>query len=166
MNKITLSPRLLAELLAASPEGFFHQSYIDKYTEGPDASAAIIQEAVNEGEIGHEGEYLFDIRRLNAEQVRERSPMFAGTFPSIHADGTPSSSSIDQRMKSRRDRLRQIKDPVLTRLVMAFETSPGYLPREDLITEPGDEGALATLLDMGLLKASDDLIFDPLRLTR
>src|SRR5260221_1168243 len=166
MAKTTLTPRLLADFVAASPEGFFNQSELNRYTSGPEATAQLLTEAVAGGFVGQEGEYVFDSTRLTAEQVRERSALFAGAFPQTKSDGTPYTRSIVERMKARDHKLNQLRDPVLVRLIDSFESTPGYLPRAELCTQPGDDVALATLLAMGLLKISDDMLFDPLRITR
>ncbi|MEP7289776.1 MAG: helicase-related protein [Chloroflexota bacterium] len=166
MPKTTLTPQLLADFAATSPEGFYHQSEVSRYTTDPEMLTTIVEAAVTAGLVGHEGEYFFDNSRLTAEQVRERSALFRGTLAPLRSDGTPSSRPITERLKGREERLRQLKDPVFTRLIHAFDTTAGYLTRAELCTQSGDEGALATVLDLGLLKASDDLVFDPLRITR
>src|SRR5258708_7269028 len=71
-----------------------------------------------------------------------------------------------ERTRVRDQRVNQMGDAALTRLIAAFENTPGYLPREELCRQPGDDGGLATLLGLGLLKSSDEVVFDPLRITR
>ncbi len=164
MTKSILTPQTLAALVAASPEGFFSQSELQRYADGQ--TSQIIEVAVGEGKVGHEGQFLYDPARLTADQVRERSASFSGMFPSLNNDGMPVTRPIADRFKAREGQLRRLHDPVLMRLVHAFDNTPGYLTVGELCTEPGDEGALMILMDMGLLKRADDLIFDPLRITR
>ncbi len=166
MAKSILTPQTLAALVAASPEGFFNQSELHRYTNGAEQSAEIIAGAVAGGGVGHEGDFVYDTARLTAEQVGERSAQYSGTFPALNEDGAPSLRPIAERLNAREHRLRRLKDPVLKRLVQAFENTPGYLPVGQVCTQSGDEGALMILLDMGLLKRGEDLIFDPLRITR
>ncbi len=166
MTKANLTSDILAALVAASPEGFFKQTELHKYANGVDQHAAVIAAAVASGRVGQEGNVVYDTARLTPEQVRERSALYSGTFPSLKADGTPGMHPIASRMAARESRLRQLGDPVLKRLVQAFENTAGYLPVGEVCTKPGDEGALMILQDMGLLKRSDDLVFDPLRITR
>jgi Helicase conserved C-terminal domain len=166
MAKSILTPQILAALVAASPEGFFRQSELHKYTNGAEQSAEIIAGAIATGKVGREGEFVYDTARLSAEQVRERSALYSGAFPSLRDDGMPSLRPIAERMKARDSRLRRLNDPVLKRLVQAYDNTPGYLPVGDLCPQPGDEGALMILQDMSLLKRSEDLVFDPLRITR
>ena len=166
MTKANLTVDILAALVAASPEGFFKQTELHKYANGAEEDGALIAEAVASGRVGHEGDIVYDTARLTPEQARERSALYSGTFPSLKTDGTPGMHPIASRMAARESRLRQVGDAVMKRLVQTFENTPGYLPIGDVCSKPGDEGALMILQDMGLLKRSDDLVFDPLRVTR
>jgi len=157
---------MLAEYVAASPEGFFNQAELNKFTAGADATAQIVSEAITSAAVGCERDFIFDLARLNPQQVRERGALYSGTIPQLRKDGMPFSHPISERIASRQERLSKLGDDVLLRLVNAFENTPGYLTVGELCTEPGDEGALAALFDMNILKRSDDLIFDPLRITR
>jgi Helicase conserved C-terminal domain len=166
MSKSILTPQILAALVAASPEGFFKQSELHRYTNGTEQRDEIIAGAVATGAVGRVGDFVYDTARITAEQVRERSAQYTGTFPSLKEDGTPSLRPIEERFRTRESRLRRLKDPVLKRLVQTFENTPGYLPIGEVCTQSGDEGALMILLDMGLLKRGEDMVFDPLRITR
>src|SRR5258708_1281644 len=166
MPKYNLTPRMLAEYVAASPEGFFNQGELNKYTAGAETTAQVVAEAIASGVVGCERDFIFDVARLSGQQVRERAAFYSGTIPQLRKDGMPFSHPIAERIASRQERLSKLGDEVLLRLVNAFEATPGYLTVGELCTEPGDEGALAALFDMNILKRSDDLIFDPLRITR
>jgi hypothetical protein len=166
MTKTFLNPQSVVALLAASPEGFFKQSDLDRYTGDSDRTADVVSEAVGAGRVAQEGDYLYDPARLTSDEVRERSALYRGSFPLLKEDGTPSLRPIAERVKQRDTRLRRLKDPVLTRLVGTFGDTPGYLTVDALCTHPGDEGALMILMDMGILKRSDGLIFDPLKISR
>src|SRR5579859_687720 len=161
MAKQTLTPRLLAEHLAASPEGFFRQSELAKIASEADLPQ-IVAEGVVGGQVGQEGDFLFDPSRVNAEQVRERGSRYSGTLTAVNSFTKP----IVQRMKQRDDQLARLDNPAYARLVNAFDGTPGYMPLAHLCSEPGDETLLGTLLQKGMLKAHDDLVFDPLRITR
>ncbi len=166
MTKSNLTPQRLTELLAASPEGFFDQEELNKHSTTPETTGAVIAEAVEAGKVGHEGNFIYDLERLTPEQVRERGALYVGSIPSLNGDGAPNVRTIKERLHQRKDRLARLHDPVLERLIDSFEGTPGYLTLGQVCIQPGDEGALAILQEMGLLKRSDDLIFDPLRITR
>ncbi|MBE2196565.1 MAG: hypothetical protein IAE83_20505 [Anaerolinea sp.] len=165
-DKHTLTTRHLAALLAASPEGFFPQTKLSDPKLGAGSRAEIVAEAVAEGEIGREGEFLFDLARLSAEQVRERSTRYRGSMPALKLDGRPAVRAIVERMKIREQRLVEMDDPVFTRIVSKFQHTEGFLPYETLCTEPGDEGALILLGQLNILKQFNALVFDPLRISR
>jgi len=166
MTKPILTPQLLAALVAATPEGFFDESELHRYDFGDQSRADVIQTAVDGGQVGHEGSYLYDPRRLTAEQVCAWSDLYDGAFPQLKGDGLPATRPVRDRMRSREDQLRKMGDPVFARLLERFEDTPGYLPASQLSKESGDDGAVMLLVDMGFLKLHDDWVFDPLRITR
>ncbi len=166
MAKPILTPQLLATLVAATPEGFFDESELYRYDFGEQTGADVVNTAVEGGQVGREGSYLYDPRRLTAEQVREWSALYDGAFPQLKGDGLPATRLVRDRMRARDDQLRKLGDPVFNRLLEQFENTPGYLPTAQISAEPGDDGALMLLVDMGFLKLHHDLIFDPLRITR
>src|SRR5262249_48027927 len=141
---------------------------LDQYDGDKAIIDGIIAAAIAGGRVGREGEYLFDAVRLTADQVREWSKLHAGAFPQLRQNGTPARQSVLERIKFRDDRLRKVdsKERTFRRLIDAFEDTPGYLTVDQLCTHPGDDGALALLLDMGLLKKAGDHVFDPMRITR
>src|SRR5215813_14086493 len=108
MTKSTLTPRLLADFVAASPEGFFNRSELDKISSTPEANAQVIGEALAQGIIGCEGDSIFDLSRLTPEQVRERSALFSGTLPQLKKDGTPAVRTIEERLSFRDTRLQKV----------------------------------------------------------
>src|SRR5260221_9875504 len=166
--KVSLTPQLLEDLIRSTPEGFFHQSRLDQYLVDPQIVAGIIAAAVAGGKVEQEGEYVFDSVRLTADQVREWSQLHSGAFPQLRNNGTPALQSVLERLKFRDQQLHKLdqQDQVFRRLVSAFENTPGYLSVDQLCTQSGDDGALALLLDIGILKKSGDQVFDPLRMTR
>ncbi|MCC7447305.1 MAG: hypothetical protein IT324_07820 [Anaerolineae bacterium] len=166
MTKPILTPQLLAALVAATPEGFFDESELHRYDFGDQSSAEVIQTAVDSGQVGQEGTYLYDPRRLTAEQVRAWRDLYDGAFPQLKGDGLPANRPVRDRMRAREDQLRRMGDPVFTRLLHQFEDTPGYLPTSQLSNESGDDGAVMLLVDMGFLKLHHDWVFDPLRITR
>src|SRR5512141_964359 len=92
---VKLTARLISDLAAASPEGYFPLSALQRYlTDGE--LADLLTEAQSAGSIGIEGDYLYDTHRLSAEEVRQRCQLFVGSFPSLRPDGLPASRSIEQ----------------------------------------------------------------------
>ncbi|MCC7205849.1 MAG: hypothetical protein IT323_00990 [Anaerolineae bacterium] len=164
--KRTLSPRVLAGLVAGSPEGFFPFARLDdpRLAEGDRNEA--VEAALAQGVIGRSDGYVFDPARLDEAQVRERSALFPGSMPPLRADGTAANRPIAERRRIREQKLNELGDPDFRRLINAFEGTLGYLPADTLCTEPGDEGALIMLQQMSMLKRLDGLVFDPLRISR
>src|SRR5689334_133975 len=120
MTKPILTPQLLAALVAATPEGFFDESELYRYDCGDQTSADVIQTAVDGGQVGVEGSYLYDPRRLTAEQACAWSDLYDGAFPQLKGDGLPATRPIRDRMRSREDQLRKMGDPVFARLLERF----------------------------------------------
>lgn len=161
-----LNAHVLAALLAASPEGFFH---IDQLTDprlGPGERDAAIADALAEGTIARVGDVLYDPARHSEDEIRALMAQYPGSLPALKADGTPAVRPIRERMQARENKLSELNDPVLWRMVRAFEGTPGYLAAERLCPEPGDDRALTMLFDLNMLKRLDGIVFDPLRITR
>lgn len=161
-----LTPRHLVTLLEASPEGFFHRTKLNDPKLGAGGRAEVIAEALNDGLIGQEGDYLYALDRLNADELRRRSAEYPGSIPPLKLDGRPAVRSIPERFSIREERLTTLDDPALNRLLNRFEGTEGYLPREQVVLEAGDETHLLTLIQANLLKSSEGIIFDPLRISR
>src|SRR5437764_1429323 len=115
MSKTQLTPDLVASLLAASPEGFFNKSHLHRYTDSVDSIDTVVAEAVQEGRIGSEGDFIYDSARLTVDDIRQRSALFSGSTPELKRDGTPAARPIAERIKSRETKLRELNDPVLKR---------------------------------------------------
>lgn len=166
MYKRTLSPRVLAGLLAGSPEGFFPFSRLDDPRLADGDRAQAVEAALAQGVVGRSDGSLFDPYRLDDAQVRERSALFPGSMPPLRADGTAANRPITERLRMREQKLNDLGDPVFRRLIDAFEGTLGYLSPDQLCAEPGDEGALILLQQMSMLKRLDGLVYDPLRISR
>ncbi|GAB4544184.1 MAG: hypothetical protein OHK0023_00590 [Anaerolineae bacterium] len=161
-----LTARHLIALAQCSPEGFFHRDQLaDPRLAIPDQEA-LITAAVSEGKLGLVGDYLFDTARLTAERVLELSTLYDGALPALKADGTPAVRPILERLAQRERKASELGMIEVERILAAFENTPGYLRMSQLLTQPNDELALTLLLSANLLKQMDDLIFDPLRITR
>ncbi|HVO44465.1 MAG TPA: helicase-related protein, partial [Aggregatilineales bacterium] len=120
---------------------------------------------VAEGRVGREGNFLYDPARLTPEQIRERAALFNGAFPQLLDNNRVANRPVAQRINDRAQKLSEADDG-RGRLVAAFAGTIGYLPIETLCTEPGDREILEMLLNEGMLKKFDNVIFDPLRISR
>ena len=165
-TKRTLSPRVLAGLVAASPEGFFPLTRLDdpRLPDGDREQA--VEAALAQRVIGVAGGYLYDPTRLDPEQIHERSVLFPGSMPPLRTDGAASARPIAERLEARARKIDDLGDPIFRRLVERFAGTFGYLPADQVCTEPGDEGALLMLQEMNMLRRLDGLVFDPLRISR
>jgi len=164
--KNQLTPQFIADLLAATPEAFVSQNSLTNVKLGAGNRQEIIQKAAQDGLVGIEGDFVFDPSRINAAEVLTLSAQYIGMLPPLKHDGSLATRSIAERIRLRDEKLEEMGDAACRRLIDAFESSPGYLPRESLLTQPGDESALLILQEMNMLKRADSLIFDPLRISR
>jgi hypothetical protein len=166
-NRVQFTAQLVADLLAASPEGFFNRTELDAQRLGYGSRAKAIAKAVEENKAGVVGNLVYDPSRLTADAVRDRSLLFPGTIPQTSAiDGAITVPSIAQRQQERADQLASLSDPVMIRLVAAFEGTVGFMPQADLLTGPDDETALNSLVGLNMLRRANDLVFDPLLISR
>jgi hypothetical protein len=166
-TRLQFTAQLVADLLAASPEGFFNRTELDAQRLGYGSRSKAISRAVEENKAGLLGNYVYDPARLTADQVRDWSLLYPGTVPQTSAvDGSITVPPIAKRQQERQEQLAALNDPALFRLMSAFEGTPGYLPQSALLTSPEDETALNSLIGQNMLRRAGDLIFDPLRVSR
>lgn len=164
-SKKLLTPSYLGELLAASPEGYFNRDELNIPKLAGDRDA-VVEQAVAAGIAALEGAYVYDPVRLTAEQVRAKSALYPGSLPALKADGTLAARSIAERTHARLKKLEEMNIPAFIRLINAFEGTEGFTAPDAICTEPGDQLALAKLIEMNMLKSADGIVFDPLRISR
>ncbi|MBX3080704.1 MAG: hypothetical protein KF716_03655 [Anaerolineae bacterium] len=165
--RLQFTAQLVADLLAASPEGFFNRAELDAQRLGVGSRAKAIAQAVQEKKIGLVGNYVFDLSRLTADQVRQHSLLFPGMVPQTSAlDGSITLPPVATRQRERQEQLAVMNDPIMQRLVAAFAGTIGYMPAPELIHDVTEDTALNSLVGLNMLKRAGDLVFDPLLISR
>jgi len=166
MDKYEITPKLLAQLVAASPEGFFSNDQIERVSvvRGR-ALQSTIEQAVNEGEAAQVGEFIYDPARLSADEVRASGQWFSGSLPPLNKHGKVAGPSISAQILKRQRRIEHLANGAYTRIVAALDQTPGYVLPEDLYQEAGDERAVRELVARGILGEHNDYVYDPLRIT-
>lgn len=166
MAKFDFNSKLLAQMVAASPEGFFSIDELAKHSGiQPRVLQALIDQAVNEGGAGLAGDFIFDPARITATEVRVQGQWYAGSLPSLNKHGKVAGPSIETQMLKRQRKIEHLANDAYQRIVEALDQTPGYALPEELYGEPGDERALDELIARQLLGEHNDLIYDPLRIT-
>ncbi|MBX3066377.1 MAG: hypothetical protein KF726_25585 [Anaerolineae bacterium] len=166
-TRLQFTADLIADLLAATPEGFFNRAELDAQRLGSGSRSKAVAQAIEEGRVGRVGNFLYDPTRLTPEQVIARSLMYPGSVPNLNpADHSITVPPVAQRQQERADLLNNLADPVLDQMLARFTDSVGFLPMSTLVVTPEDETTLNTLLGVGALRKAGELIFDPLMMTR
>jgi hypothetical protein len=166
MARFDLNSKLLTQLVAASPEGFFSVDDLAKHSGVPASLLqALIEQAVGEDDVGLVGDFIFDPARLSTSEVRSRGQWYAGSLPPLNKHGKVAGPSIAAQMLRRQRKVEHLANAAYERLIAALDDTPGYALPEELYGEPGDERALDELIARGMLGAHNDLVYDPLRMT-
>lgn len=161
-----LSAHDLADLVEATPEGFFHINLLIFAKRLGAVSIETIEDALRTGRVAREGDCLYDPERLTAEQVRAFSQVYEGALPALKKDGTPATPPLRERLAQREQRLSLMEMPECRQLIARFDGTLGYHPIKTLCHTLREGIALHMLLSEQLLKQANEYVFDPLRLTR
>lgn len=165
MNRFDFNSKLLAQMVAASPEGFFSTDELIKHREiQGQLLEALLEQAVSEGGVGLAGDFIFDPARLSASEVRARGQWYAGSLPPLNKHGKVAGPSIAAQLLKRQRKVEHLANAAYERIIAALDETPGYALAEELYSEPGDERALDELIARGMLGAHNDVIYDPLRI--
>lgn len=165
MATLKPTPELLSAIIERIPEGFIHQSTLRKRirTTGKKNTPAF-EQAAKQGLLAHTDVYFYDSRRLTEGQVTEMKHWCSPEFPAMTPDGIMKDRAICDRIDERNSQLSESDAQHHVRLVRAMDATPGYIARDELLTEDEDFDALRDLLAVGVLGEVDGLIYDPLRL--
>lgn len=162
MPKIKPSTELIAGILARVPEGFISLSTLAQRVEVTNKTAQMLVET---SRVAHDGDHYYDPSRISLETLRERRKWCRPGLPNVSKRGDFSEPTIAERWQKRAERLAEFSDPAYARVMEKIEAhTEGYMPLEELAPTSEDTIAVQTLLRLGLLKHSDTLVYDPLRL--
>lgn len=162
MNKLKATPELLEAILSRIPEGFIELYTLRRRLSLPNKSTDL-DALLNETSVGREKNHLYDKTRVTPEQIGERARWALPTLNGMRKDGTFASPTIAEHIASRNALLEAA--PEWKRVFDLLENTPGYAPIDQLTQQPDDDTILQALLDNGLIKNADPLVYDPLRLS-
>ncbi len=167
MTKFKPTPEMLTAIITRVPEGFIHKNVLRREVRVYGRkNAPAFKVAIDRGDLARTGPYFYDPSRLTAEQVEAMVGWCDPALPELADDGLPKERPILERRAERDQQLHQSDATAYVALVRRIEDSPGYLPKDALLTEPDDVSRLQDLLNVGVLSEINDLIYDPLYLSQ
>lgn len=161
-NKLELTPRILEEILARIPEGFIHRDAISAHMKVRAGKA--LDRKLASSTAGRIGNIFYDKQRLTREQARELSQWCQPEMPPVNPGGMVPGIPITERLAMREQQMAQADAPDYVRIIRALENRAGFATVEMLCEQPGDETVLQNLIEVDVLRQSDNIIYDPLRL--
>lgn len=163
MARFKPTPELIEGILARIPEGFIHKSRLGERVKVDDKSVVNLSKVIRIGIVAREGELFYDTTRLTLDQMREFSVWAKPGFPNMNKQGDLLDAPITERIEARERRLSQYNgaQTIIDKLTAAASCAS----HSQLTQSPEEAAALQSLLQAGVLKQSDGLIFDPLRLS-
>lgn len=162
MSKIKPTPDLLLDILARIPEGFISLSALAQRLEMNGKTASLM---LANGRLGRHDDLFYDTARITLDELQQKVGWCRPAMPEIGKKGELNGDSVEARRAERNSRLAELHSPVYGEVVHTLEAHPaGYLPLETLATTPAHREAVHKLLSMGLLRHSEELVYDPLRL--
>lgn len=159
MARIKLTPELLGDILARVPEGFIHRSAVARRLR---LSNRVV--SVNGDNIERDGEYFYDPGVISLEELRDMRNWARPSLPNIRDDGSVVGQTIRQRRRERARYLSHLGENA-AQIMQVLNESPGYAEVDELRQIEGSGEALQALLESGALKQTEDIIYDPLRLS-
>lgn len=164
MARFKPTPELIEGILARIPEGFIHKSRLGERVKVDDKSVVNLSKVIRIGIVAREGELFYDTTRLTLDQMREFSVWAKPSFPNMNKQGDLLDAPIVERIEAREQRLQQYNGAahsIMNKLTLALHCAA----HSELAQSPEEITALQSLLQAGILKQSDGLVFDPLRLS-
>jgi hypothetical protein len=163
MARFKPTPELIEGILARIPEGFIHKSRLGERVKIEDQSVVNLNKAIRIGIVAREGELFYDTTRLTLDQMLEFSVWAKPGFPNMNKQGDLLDAPINERMEARERRLRH--EAAFQVIIEKLTKAGGCASHGELAQSSEEAAALHSLLQAGILKQSDGLVFDPLRLS-
>lgn len=164
MTRLQPTQQLIEAILDSVAEGFLHTSTLGQRVKINDKTALDLDNGLPSGRVGRVDSYIYDTARLTPDQVREYGKLLHPTFPNIALQANKRPPSIAALRDARAREILEAGDMTAQRIITTLDSTPGYAAWDALYQMPGDELVLQGLIDRGMLKKTDHLIFDPLRL--
>ncbi len=154
MPRLEPTPELIAAVLQRIPEGLLRNDLLcQRIRLDRSNSDQMIGELV-----GRDGEYWYDRTRLTLEQVRELVLWARPVYPETSTSGLTIVEQIAARQQEFADDPSQ---PIWAQLAQ----TPGYATPEELAPTPDMLPLLDTLFTAGDLRRSENIVYDPLRIS-
>lgn len=150
-------PQLIADIVSRIPEGFIIKSKLAERFRFNNRATKQLNQAAANGLIGRVGDVIFDPARLTFEQAQKLRAWCKPQFPKMRNDNSFVDAPILERMAGRNQQLIDEERQVIEAL-----GDKGYAERARFEGDAG--GWLQSLVDRGMLKQRDSLVYDPLRL--
>lgn len=160
-RRIKPNAQLLAEILAAIPEGFISHSMLAERFKFNSRARSELNEAAAAGKIGMTGNLYYDPARLTHEQVVAMSRWARPEVPPI-SDKQVIAQPISERRAERDQHIRSQGQADALAVMERIASLDGYAEKSAI----DDEAAVRWLLQEGMLQQHENLIFDPLRVSR
>lgn len=166
MARIKITPELIEGIVVRVPEGFIGFSTLAERVRVDKKARTSLERAVQSGKVARWGEFFFDTARLTLEDVIALSSWCRPEFPPMEPDRSFPEAPIVERRTERDQQLAKINEPGLRALMDRMAETEGYAELHTLNEAPGGSSALQTLIQLGMLRQTGDLIYDPLRLSK
>lgn len=162
MPRLKPTTELIAAILARIPEGFISQSTLAQRVE---INNKIASELVQPGAVERVGEDFYSPDRLTPHQLSDFRAWCRPSLPTINKRGELSEPTIAEQRAARKIKVAQMDNDFYVRILQKVEDSAnGFMPFDDVCESPEERILLQSLLTSGLLKHSEALVYDPLRI--
>lgn len=162
MPRLKPTTELIAAILARVPEGFISQSALAQRVEINNKLAA---ELVQAGVVERIGDDFYAPDRLTPEQLNDYRTWCRPILPNMNKRGELSEPTITEQQTARKSIVVQMQNDFYVRILQRVEGSDkGYIPFDDVCESPEERAVLQHMLTSGLLKHSESLVYDPLRI--
>ncbi len=162
MGKLKPTPELLEGILARIPEAFIHRNRLNKRVKV--ATKDKIDPLLSDTIVKRSGKFFYDSTRISADTVQANDSWCKPTMPHVHKDGHLPEKSINERIQDREQLINETENDHFAKIMRLLGYTAGFTSESALCHSPEEALALQTLLDKGLVKRIDELIYDPLRL--
>jgi DEXQ-box helicase domain of Suv3/Helicase conserved C-terminal domain len=165
MTRHNPTPELLENILNRIPEGFIHKSELSNQVAINQNKGEALKKAITAGVIGQYQNYYYDTSRLTLEQLHKVVAWCRPSMPHISRDGSVPGATVTQALLNRAEQLPELIDEAALLIFNRMEQTSGYATPESLCQSEEEAAALKRLLNDKILLQSQNLIYDPLRLT-
>lgn len=162
MPRLKPTTELIAAILARVPEGFISQSALAQRLE---INNKIANELVQQGIVERAGDDFYAPDRLTSNELHDSRAWCRPALPNMNRRGELSEATITEQRAARKSTVAQMENDFYVRILQRVEASQkGFVPFDDVCESPEERTALQQMLASGLLRHSEALVYDPLRI--